>query len=121
MIRHRVAGAALLLTTLAAPRLTAQLPALVPLPSEVRPAAGAFVLPDTVTVTLAPTTPRMREIAAILAANLADAGIVARVRDGGASDGTIHLRSLASDGADESYRLEVTPISVQVTAPGEAG
>jgi len=121
MIPRRVAGLALLLAALAAPRLNAQIPALVPLPSEVQAGTGAFVLPDTVTVTLAPTSPRMREIAAILVANLADEGVFARVRDGGPGDGTIHLRSLAADGADESYRLEVTPTSVQVTAPGEAG
>ena len=56
MIPRRVAGLALLLAALAAPRLNAQIPALVPLPSEVQAGTGAFVLPDTVTVTLAPTT-----------------------------------------------------------------
>lgn len=121
MNRCRVASATLILSLLAGVPLMAQQPALVPLPSELRLGGEAYHLPDTVDVVIAPTTPRMREIAGVLGVALGEHGIAVRYRDALTSRGGIALRIADPQPADESYHLTTLPNGVLVEAPADAG
>ncbi len=96
-------------------------PALIPLPAVLHVGSGTFSFRDTVVVTIAPATPRMREIAGVLVSALAEYGITARLRETPDGSGGINLGITDSRPGDESYRLVVTTAGVRVDAPAEAG
>lgn len=110
----------LLLLLLARP-LSAQSPALLPQPTTVTFTDAGFALPETVTVSLSPDTPRMREIAGILGGALADLGIVMRRITARDSSPAIRLRISNPRPDDESYRLTATPRGVNIEAHAGAG
>ncbi len=118
---YRVVPRVLMCCSLAGVPLMAQVPALVPLPSEVQPDGEVYHLPDTVDIAIAPATPRMREIAGLLSAALADHGVTTRERAALTTRGgiTLHVRDPRAD--DESYHLTATGTGVLVEAPAEAG
>lgn len=117
----RVAPATLLLCSLFAHPLQAQHPALVPLPTQVQLGSDAFRLPDTVAIAIMPATPRMHEIAGVLADALGEHGIAMRLLEGPKIDGGILLRISQPRSSDESYQLVATANGVLVEARSTAG
>ncbi len=101
--------------------LAAQTPALIPEPASVTWTDAGFVLPDTVAVAVVPATPRMHEIAGVLAAALAQHGVATRLLDGPFVDDAILLRINNPAAGDESYELVSTSHGVLVEARAEAG
>ncbi|MEO8480098.1 MAG: family 20 glycosylhydrolase, partial [Gemmatimonadota bacterium] len=121
MTVYRVVPRVLMCCSLAGVPLMAQVPALVPLPSEVQPHGEVYHLPDTVDIAIAPATSRMREIAGELTAALADHGVTTRERAALSARGGITLRVRDPRADDESYHLTATGTGVLVEAPAEAG
>ncbi len=101
--------------------LAAQQPALIPMPASVAFADSGFTLPDTVSIAVVPATPRMHEIAAVLASALAEHGIATRFLDGPFVGDGILLRIGSPAVDDESYELVSTSHGVLVEGRAEAG
>jgi len=101
--------------------LPAQRPALLPAPSQVAFTSAGFPLGDTVAIAIQPATPRMREIAGILAASLHERGVATRLLADPVVDRAILLRVASPTEGDESYQLVATMHGVLVEGRAEAG
>ncbi len=113
----------LLVLLLAASAARAQDPALVPIPASVQRHAGAFRLSPATPVLVAPGDAVALRAAGVLVERIARThGIALRVQAGAARDGAIVLvRRAAGAPGDESYRLDVTPLRITLSAATLAG
>ena len=100
-------------------------PRLVPLPASLERQAGAFRLSAATPLVVAPGDAAAKTAAAVLAERLARSrGLRLATVEGAPRDGAIVLARDAargSFGADESYRLDVTPRRVTLSAASLAG
>lgn len=101
--------------------LSSQAPALLPAPTHASFTDDAFRLGDTVAIAIQPATPRMREIAGVLASSLQERGIATRLLSDPIIDRTILLRIASPVDGDESYQVVATAHGVLVEGRAEAG
>ena len=89
-------------------------PAVIPKPVSMTPGSGAFVVRASSNVSVTPSTPETRRVAAVLARMLGTKVVM------GAAPIQLELGSSPQLG-DEGYELTVTPRTVRLTAPRPAG
>lgn len=97
--------------------------AVVPRPSEVRPARGAFALAGPVSVRVVGRAPAA-DAAALLRRRLTGAGADVETRGGGSDAGPSVVLTTAGAGrdlGDEGYRLGISPDGVEIRARGHDG
>ena len=88
---------------------------MIPKPVSLTPAAGSFVVRASSNVSVTPSTPETRRVAAVLARMLGT-----KVSAGAATPVSLELGGRAALG-EEGYELTVTPASVRLVAPRPAG